>query len=32
MSQSSTPTPSAGVMHPDRNLAMELVRLSLIHI
>ena len=28
MSQSSTPVPSAGVMHPDRNLAMELVRVT----
>lgn len=28
MSQSSTSTPSAGVMHPDRNLAMELVRVT----
>ena len=28
MSESSTPAPSAGVMHPDRNLAMELVRVT----
>lgn len=28
MSQSTTPVPSAGVMHPDRNLAMELVRVT----
>src|SRR5690606_19873149 len=28
MNESSTPAPSAGVMHPDRNLAMELVRVT----
>ena len=28
MSQAQTSTPSAGVMHPDRNLAMELVRVT----
>ena len=28
MNESSTPTPSTGVMHPDRNLAMELVRVT----
>lgn len=28
MSESRTSTPSAGVMHPDRNLAMELVRVT----
>ena len=28
MSESSTPAPIAGVMHPDRNLAMELVRVT----
>ncbi|EKA60797.1 fructose 1,6-bisphosphatase II [Janibacter hoylei PVAS-1] len=28
MSQSQTSTSSAGVMHPDRNLAMELVRVT----
>ncbi|WEV78015.1 class II fructose-bisphosphatase [Janibacter cremeus] len=28
MDQPSTPAPSPGVMHPDRNLAMELVRVT----
>ena len=28
MSQAQTSAPSAGVMHPDRNLAMELVRVT----
>ncbi len=28
MNESSTPAPSAGVMHPDRTLAMELVRVT----
>ncbi|WP_338750581.1 class II fructose-bisphosphatase [Janibacter alittae] len=28
MDETSTPAPSSGVMHPDRNLAMELVRVT----